>query len=163
MLEPRPDRDVSGGELAPGPSVVGGGLPPTPSAQSGELSPSPSAESSELSPSPSVEISNAVARLHKHYVGRGPTNARTTIDGDLVVCLLEGGYTRAEQTLEEIERADIVAAGRLGLQAAMRDDMIDAVQRSLGCRVRSFMSANDLRRNLQIEVFVLDRDSRRAS
>ncbi len=110
-----------------------------------------------------MEISNAVARLHKHYVGRGPTNARTTIDGDLVVCLLEGGYTRAEQTLEEIERADIVAAGRLGLQAAMRDDMIDAVQRSLGCRVRSFMSANDLRRNLQIEVFVLDRDSRRAS
>jgi uncharacterized protein YbcI len=185
MLEPRPDRDASGRELAPGPSLAGGELPPTPSANSGERSPSPSMEDSELSPSPSVEggelssspsveggelspspsveISNAVARLHKHYVGRGPTNARTTIDGDLVVCLLEGGYTRAEQTLEEIERADIVAAGRLGLQAAMRDDMIDAVQRSLGCRVRSFMSANDLRRNLQIEVFVLERDSRRGT
>jgi uncharacterized protein YbcI len=141
MLEPHPNRDLGGPELAPAGSV----------------------EDGELSPSPSVEISNAVARLHKHYVGRGPTNARTTIDGDLVVCLLEGGYTRAEQTLEEIERADIVAAGRLGLQAAMRDDMIDAVQRSLGCRVRSFMSANDLRRNLQIEVFVLDRTSRRAT
>ena len=112
----------------------------------------------ELPPSPSVEISNAVARLHKHYVGRGPTNARTTIDGDVVVCLLEGGYTRAEQTLEGIERADIVAAGRLGLQAAMRDEMIEAVQRALGRRVNSFMSANDLRRNLQVEVFVLHRE-----
>ena len=128
-----------------------------------QLDPSPSVQSGELSPSPSVEISNAVARRHKHYVGRGPTNARSTIDGDLVVCLLEGGYTRAEQTLEEIERADIVAAGRLGLQAAMRKEMIDAVQRTLGRQVRSFMSANDLQRNLQVEVFVLDRDARRAN
>ena len=117
----------------------------------------------QLDSSPSVEISNAVARLHKHYVGRGPTNARTTIDGDLVVCLLEGGYTRAEQTLEEIERADIVAAGRLGLQSAMRKEMIDAVQRALGRQVRSFMSANDLQRNLQVEVFVLDCDARWAN
>jgi uncharacterized protein YbcI len=141
MLEPRPDRDLSGGELALSPSV----------------------QSGPLSPSLSLEISNAVARLHKHYVGRGPTNARTTIDGDLVVCLLEGGYTRAEQTLEDVERADIVAAGRLGLQAAMREEMIDLVQRALGRQVRSFMSANDLQRNLQVEVFVLDRDSRRAN
>jgi uncharacterized protein YbcI len=186
MLEPppdRPERDVSGGGLAPGPSVEGAELSPGPAVEGAAVSPSPAVEGAAvspspavegaavspspavdgaaLSPSPSVEISNAVARLHKHYVGRGPTNARTTIDGDLVVCLLEGGYTRAEQTLEEIERADVVAAGRLGLQAAMRDEMIDAVQRSLRCRVRSFMSANDLRRNLQIEVFVLDRDSRR--
>jgi uncharacterized protein YbcI len=174
MLEPppdRPERDVSGGGLPPGAAVESAELSPSASVEHAELSPSasvehtrlsssPSVDAAELSPSPSVEISNAVARLHKHYVGRGPTNARTTIDGDLVVCLLEGGYTRAEQTLEEIERADIVAAGRLGLQAAMRDEMIDAVQRSLGCRVRSFMSANDLPRNLQIEVFVLDRDSR---
>jgi uncharacterized protein YbcI len=107
---------------------------------------------------PSLEISNALARLHKHYVGRGPTNSRTTIDGDMVVCLLEGGYTRAEQTLEENDKGDLVAAGRLGLQDAMREAMIEAVERSMGRRVRSFMSANDLHRNLQVEVFVLHAD-----
>jgi uncharacterized protein YbcI len=105
---------------------------------------------------PSLEISNALAQLHKHFVGRGPTNTRTTIDGDLVVCLLEGGYTRAEQTLEANDKDDLVAAGRLGLQDAMREGMIDAVQSSLGRRVHSFMSANDLHRNLQVEVFVLE-------
>jgi uncharacterized protein YbcI len=105
---------------------------------------------------PSLEISNALARLHKHFVGRGPTNTRTTIDGDLVVCLLEGGYTRAEQTLEANDKDDLVAAGRLGLQDAMREGMIEAVQSSLGRRVHSFMSANDLHRNLQVEVFVLE-------
>jgi uncharacterized protein YbcI len=105
--------------------------------------------------SPSLEISNAIARLHKQYIGRGPTNSRTTIDGDLVVCLLEGGYTRAEQTLEDNNKGDLVAAGRLGLPEAMRQAMIDVVEGVVGREVRSFMSANDLQRNFQVEVFVL--------
>jgi uncharacterized protein YbcI len=105
--------------------------------------------------SPSLEISNAMARLHKQYVGRGPANSRTTIDGDLVVCLLEGGYTIAERTLEDNDRGDVVAAGRLGLQDAMSDAMVAAVQDVLGRQVRSFMSANDPQRNLQVEIFVL--------
>ncbi len=109
----------------------------------------------ESGSSPSLEISNAIARLHKQYIGRGPTNSRTTIDGDLVVCLLEGGYTRAEQTLEDNNKGDVVAAGRLGLQEAMRQAMVDVVEGVVGREVRSFMSANDLRRNLQVEVFVL--------
>ncbi len=118
----------------------------------------PPAEDPGLVASPAVEISNAISRLHKHYVGRGPTNARTTIDQDLVVCLIEGGYTRAEQTLEANDNGDVVAAGRLGLQDAMREDIIAAVEVALGRRVHSFMSANDLRRNLQVEVFVLRDD-----
>jgi len=52
------------------------------------------------------------------------------------------------------------AAGRLGLQDAMREAMIAAVEQSLGRQVFSFMSANDLHRNLQIEVFVLHPNGR---
>ena len=115
----------------------------------------PEALNDESGGSPSLEISNAIARLHKQYVGRGPANSRTTIDGDLVVVLLEGGYTRAEQTLEDNDKGDVVAAGRLGLQEAMRQAMIEVVQEILRRSVRSFMSANDLKRNLQVEVFVL--------
>lgn len=117
--------------------------------------PEPDVLPEESGSSPSLEISNAIARLHKQYIGRGPTNSRTTIDGDLVVCLLEGGYTRAEQTLEENNKGDLVAAGRLGLQEAMRQAMVDVVEGIVGREVRSFMSANDLQRNLQVEVFVL--------
>jgi uncharacterized protein YbcI len=113
---------------------------------------------SEQTSTPSLEIANAMARLHKQFVGRGPTNSRVTIDGELVVCLLEGGYTKAEQTLEDNDRGDIVAAGRLGLQDAMRAALIACVENTLDRRVRSFMSANDLRQNLQVEVFVLHGD-----
>ena len=106
---------------------------------------------------PALEIANSMARLHKEFVGRGPTNSRVTIDGDMVVCLLEGGYTKAEQTLEENDKGDLVAAGRLGLQDAMRNALIATVETSIGRRVRSFMSANDLPQNLQVEVFVLEK------
>jgi uncharacterized protein YbcI len=124
--------------------------------ESGAISP----DIVQPAPSPSLEISNALSRLHKQYVGRGPTHARTTIDGDLVVCLLDGGYTRAEQTLEGDGKSDLVAAGRLGLQDAMRGAMIAAVEQTLSRQVFSFMSANDLRRNVQVEVFVLHPDAR---
>jgi uncharacterized protein YbcI len=119
--------------------------------ESGAISP----DAVEQVSSPSLEISNALSRLHKQYIGRGPTHSRTTIDGDLVVCLLEGGYTRAEQTLDGDGKGDLVAAGRLGLQDAMREAMIAAVEQTLGREVFSFMSANDLRRNVQVEVFVM--------
>lgn len=113
------------------------------------------ASGSESTVSRPLEISNAISRLHKEFIGRGPTNSRTTIDGNLVVCLLEGGYTRAEQTLGANDKADLVAAARLGLQEAMRQAMIAAVEQVTGRRVYSFMSANDLDQNLQVEVFVL--------
>ncbi len=103
----------------------------------------------------SLELSNAISRLHKQFIGRGPTNSRTTIDGDLVVCLLEGGFTRAEQTLGDNDKEALVVAGRVGLQDAMGQAMIAAVQEITGRRVRSFMSANDLEHNFQTEIFVL--------
>jgi hypothetical protein len=34
--------------------------------------------------------------------------------------------------------------------------LLEAVASALGRQVRSFMTANDLRRNLQVEVFVLE-------
>jgi uncharacterized protein YbcI len=105
---------------------------------------------------PALDISNAISRLHKEYVGRGPTNARTTIDGDLVVVVLEGGFTRAERTLDDSDQHVLVVAGRIGLQDAMRDALVAAVEEALGRRVRSFMSANDMERNLQADVFVLE-------
>jgi uncharacterized protein YbcI len=107
----------------------------------------------------SLELSNAISRLHKQFIGRGPTNSRTTLDGDLVVCLLEGGFTRAEQTLSDNDKSELVVAGRVGLQESMRQAMIAAVEEITGRRVRSFMSANDLDQNLQAEIFVLSAEN----
>ena len=47
----------------------------------------------------SLQISDLVSRAHKQLVGRGPASVRTRIDEDLIFCLVDGGFTRLEQTL----------------------------------------------------------------
>lgn len=114
----------------------------------------PMGETPAVNP-PAVEISNAVSRVHKRCVGRGPDNARTIIDHNVVVCLLEGGYTRAERTLEANDNVEVVEAARQALQDAMRDELVAAVEETLGRHVQSFMSASDPGSDLQVQVFVL--------
>ena len=53
---------------------------------------------------------------------------------------------RPSRRSSENDKGDLVLAGRLGLQDAMRNAMIATVETTLGRRVRSFMSANDLDR-----------------
>jgi uncharacterized protein YbcI len=103
-----------------------------------------------------LQISNAIGHLHKELVGRGPSKIRTYLDDDLVVCLLEGGFTQAEQTLLRHSGDELVIEMRLRLQAAMRTGITETVQSITGRTVRSFMSANDPARDLQVEVLVLD-------
>jgi uncharacterized protein YbcI len=102
-----------------------------------------------------LQVSNAIGRLHKELVGRGPDKVRTVIDEDLVVCLLEGGFTQAERTLQAKAGDRPVSDLRSQLQAAMRPAIVETVQAILGREVRSFMSANDPSRDLQVEVIVL--------
>ena len=102
-----------------------------------------------------LSISKAISGLHKQFVGRGPRNTTITIERDLVVCVLEGGLTVAEQTLSHHDRHDLVVAQRVALQEAMRDAMVAAVQEISGRRVRSYMSGTDRDTKLRAEIFVL--------
>ncbi len=43
----------------------------------------------ERGASVALQISNAVGHVHKQLAGRGPTNVRTHIEEDMIVCLLE--------------------------------------------------------------------------
>jgi uncharacterized protein YbcI len=103
-----------------------------------------------------LELSNAIVRINKEYFGRGPTKARAHIVGsDLVVCVLEGGMTRAEHTLVEHGHVGAVDANRDKLQEAVEREMRATVERIVGREVVSFMSANDAANDLQLEAFVL--------
>jgi uncharacterized protein YbcI len=44
-------------------------------------------------------ISTAVVRVFSEHTGRGPTEARTTIDGETVVVILRDSMTKAERSL----------------------------------------------------------------
>jgi uncharacterized protein YbcI len=103
-----------------------------------------------------TEVSNALTRLHKQYIGKGPTQVRAHFAGpNMLILLLEGGYTRAEQSLMEGGHDEAVDEGRARLQSVLQRDLVAAVEGLLGREVRSFMSANDTENGYQVEVFVL--------
>jgi uncharacterized protein YbcI len=77
---------------------------------------------------------------------------------DLVVVVLQGGYTRAEQTLIAAGQNDTVIESRLAMKQAIEEVGISTIERLTGRRVRSFMSASDPRQQIQAEVFQLEQE-----
>jgi uncharacterized protein YbcI len=101
------------------------------------------------------QISNGVARVHKARLGRGPDLVRTTIDGDLVVCVLEGALTVAERTLANAGREELVTERRVALDRVLDAELSALVSDAVGRPVRSAMSAIDQRTQVHALIFVL--------
>jgi uncharacterized protein YbcI len=100
-------------------------------------------------------ISDGLVRLLKEYYGKGPTQAKTYYEDDLVVCLLRGGFTRAEQTLLEGGRGNAVIEQRMAFQEVMRQRFESVVERATNRRVIGFMSGNQQHPDMICEVFIL--------
>jgi uncharacterized protein YbcI len=101
------------------------------------------------------DVSNAVVRIHKQFYGKGPVKARAHLSQDVLTVILEGGFTRGEQTLQNHGHSQEVVRSRLAMQASVESEFRAAVETILYRAVRSFMSANDPSNNLQAEIFVL--------
>jgi uncharacterized protein YbcI len=102
-----------------------------------------------------ADVSNAIVRIHKQFYGKGPVRARAHLSQDLLTVILEGGFTRSEQTLHDHGHEREVISSRLAMQESVESEYRAAVETILYRSVRSFMSANDTSNDLQVEVFVL--------
>ena len=100
-------------------------------------------------------ISDGLVRLLKEYYGRGPTQAKTYYQDDLVVCVLRGGFTPVEQTLLEGGRGAAVIEQRMAFQEVMRQRFESVVERATNRRVIGFMSGNQQQPDMICEVFIL--------
>jgi uncharacterized protein YbcI len=101
-------------------------------------------------------ISDGLVALLKEFYGRGPTQAKSYYQDDLVVCLLRGGYTQVEQTLRDGGRGTAVIEQRMQFQELMRERFEAVIEEATGRRVIGFMSGNQQDPDLMCEVFVLD-------
>jgi uncharacterized protein YbcI len=103
-----------------------------------------------------LAISTAVVHVFSEYTGRGPTKARTTIDGETVVVILQDTMTKAERSLVEAGKHAEVLKLRRSFQETMRLDLIAAVERLTASSVQAFMSANHLAPDTAAAIFLLD-------
>ena len=106
--------------------------------------------------SPELEIANAIVRVNKELFGRGPTKARVIIHGNLVVCVLADCLTRAERTLVQHGRHEVVAAARYEMHRVARPELIRAVERLTGERVATCVTGIDVEAGEQTATFRLD-------
>jgi uncharacterized protein YbcI len=102
-------------------------------------------------------ISNAMVRLMREAVGKGPTRCKTHWAGpDILLVVLGGGYLEAERTLYEAGRDEEVRAARQALQEVLENPMRELIQEHVGRQVAAFLSAQHQDPDLQVEVFVLE-------
>ena len=102
------------------------------------------------------DVSRALVQLYKDYYGRGPTKARTYMVGDLVVCLLQGGFLKGEQTLRDAGRGEAVSDNREALQEVLRQRFIDTIEDITARKVITFISGVDVQTETNAELFVLE-------
>jgi uncharacterized protein YbcI len=103
-------------------------------------------------------ISTAVVHVFSEYTGRGPTKARTTIDGELVVVILRESMTKGERALISGGKEDEVLQLRRAFQDNMRHDLVAVVERLTERNVEAFMSADHTDPDAGAEIFLLDGD-----
>ena len=102
-------------------------------------------------------VTEALADLHERHYGRRPAAARTRFfDDELLACVMGGVYTEVEKTLIEIQRGPLVREARSAFQTAMKDRLIDSVERLTGRTVASFISTHHVGPDLEVEIFVLN-------
>lgn len=104
-------------------------------------------------------LANELGKLIADFTGRGATRSRALVNQDLVVCVFEDSGTRAERNLVSAGKAELVRLQRDALQRAMGPQLIEAVERLTGRRVRTFMSGTDEEGGTAVEAFTLEPDS----
>lgn len=101
-------------------------------------------------------LSNALMRLMKELYGKGPTAAKSFLNDEYVVVVLEGGLTRVEETLLEQGKPEVVREYRLQFQAAVGEQFRGEVERITGRTVLDYHSQLLLDPPRSFEMFVLD-------
>jgi uncharacterized protein YbcI len=99
-------------------------------------------------------ISRDIVRIHARFYGRGPTKAKTVWRDEIVVCVLEDIFTKAERLLVDRGRFEDVRVHRTAFQDEAEPLFRASVEAVTGRKVRSFLSQVSID-GAASEVFVL--------
>jgi uncharacterized protein YbcI len=102
-----------------------------------------------------AEVTNAIVRLHRTHYGKGPTQSKSYLMDDVLICVMRDVFTTVERTLIETGEVERVRGTRLAFQDAMQDAFKGAVEQVLGRRVLGYASQVLADQNVAVQLFVL--------
>lgn len=117
----------------------------------------PGGQEREQTISRAAAISRGIVGLISRYTGRGPTKARTTVNTNVVLVVLEDTLTKGEQNLVAAGQLDAVKMMRRTYHSAMRDEAIALVEGILDRKVKAALADIDPDADVVVETFVLER------
>jgi uncharacterized protein YbcI len=100
-------------------------------------------------------ISAEMVDLYTRFYGHDRTSARTFINEDVVVCVLEDILSARETKLVAAGSDKQVIDGRVAFQTDTEDEFTEAVERLTGRAVVGFLSANQTSPGIASELFFL--------
>ena len=106
--------------------------------------------------SPAAQISRSIVQLLARYTGRGPTKAKTIIDPNHAVVVLEDALNTGEQSLVAAGEGESVRRQRERFHRLMRDEAAAAVESATGRRVRVVLGDVDPETGIAMQCFVFE-------
>jgi uncharacterized protein YbcI len=97
-----------------------------------------------------------MVQILSQYTGRGPTRARTALNTNFVLVIMDETLTRAEQNLVAAGQADAVVEQRRVFQQVIRSEAVAVVEEATGRTVRAHLSDMSPEANVSVEVFLLE-------
>src|SRR5919198_240571 len=103
-----------------------------------------------------AHISNEVVRAQKEFFGKGPEQAKSYLLDDLLIVVLRGGMTPAEETMLEFGEQDMVRQFRQLFQNRTAERFKHMIGAATGRNVVNYQSQVLFDPDLVVEIFVLD-------
>jgi uncharacterized protein YbcI len=119
------------------------------------MSDGPSAPRPELSGGDLLaRLSDDMVRAKKQFFGKGPEQAKSYMFDDLLIVVMRGGLTTAEQTMLRFGRQGMVRQFRQLFENEMTDVLTGLVEQATGRTVVNYQSQIMFDPDIIIEMFV---------
>ena len=104
-----------------------------------------------------ARISDEFVRIQKQFWGLGPVKAKSYMMDDLLLIVMRGGLTRAEQTMLDFGEEDLVRNFRQGFENKMTEQLTKKIEDLTGRKVLTYQSQILFGPDMVAELFVFDR------
>jgi uncharacterized protein YbcI len=102
-------------------------------------------------------ISTAMVRAQKEFYGKGPPKAKSYLLDNFLLVVMSGGVLRAERTMVDEGREDLVRGFRQQFENEMSARFTGLVKEITGRRVINYQSQIMFDPDMVFEIFVFDR------